>query len=47
MKKQYTNPQIELICYRTDRAIANDNYFSDPWGFEEDLTNLDESEENE
>lgn len=45
MKKQYVIPQIELTRYKAIESIAKDNFFSDPWGFDEDLTELDDSDE--
>ena len=47
MKKKYINPKIVLTCYKTSESIANDNFLSDPWGFDEDLTDLDESNDGE
>ena len=47
MKKQYENPQIELVFCNTRETLANDNFFSDPWGFEDDLMVSEESDEEE
>ena len=35
MKKNYIAPNLEITAYRTFDSLANENIFSDPWGFDE------------
>lgn len=36
MKKEYNVPTIDVASYKVFESLANDNLFSDPWGFDED-----------
>lgn len=36
MKKLYNAPTIEVVSYKAYESLANDNYFSDPWGIDEE-----------
>jgi hypothetical protein len=38
MKKEYNVPTIDVVSYKAFESLANDNLFSDPWGFDEELT---------
>lgn len=36
MKKVYNAPTIDVATYKAFESLANDNLFSDPWGFDEE-----------
>lgn len=45
MNKKYVKPIIDVACCRSIESLANDNFLSDPWGFEDEMLDSDESEE--
>ena len=36
MKKNYIVPTLDVVEYKIFESLANDNFFSDPWGIDEE-----------